>query len=63
MPTRLMSRKNPADDVGFFNPGEADIETAEGVDELFVVDAEDVEHRGMEAAEVDQTFASQEAFV
>jgi hypothetical protein len=45
-----------ADDVGFFDAGEADVEAAEGVDEAVVVDAEDVEHRGVEVAEVNGVF-------
>ena len=39
--------------VSFFDAGEFAVEAAEGVCELFVVDAEDVEHRGVEVAEVD----------
>src|SRR6478735_757272 len=40
----------------FFHASEFGIEAAEGVGELFVVDAEDVEHRGVEVAEVDRVF-------
>jgi hypothetical protein len=40
--------------MGFFDAGEADIESAEGVGEARVVDAQDVEHRGVEVSEVDR---------
>jgi hypothetical protein len=42
--------------VGFFDAGEFGVEATEGVGELFVVDAKDVEHRGVEVAEVDWVF-------
>ena len=45
--------QNAANDVGFFDAGEFGVEAAEGVGELFVVDAEAVEHRGVEVGEVD----------
>ena len=37
----------------FFDAGEADVEAAEGVGEAVVVDPEDVQHRGVQVAEVD----------
>ena len=40
-------------DVRFFDAGEFGVEAAEGVGELLVVDAEAVEHRGVQVAEVD----------
>ena len=42
--------------MGFFDAGEFGVEAAEGVGEAFVVDAEDVEHRGVQVAEVDRVF-------
>ena len=42
--------------MGFFDAGEFGVEAAEGVGELCVVDAQDVEHRGVEVAEVDRVF-------
>ena len=48
------SRQNAIDDVRFFDAGEFDVEAAEGVGEAVVVDAQDVEHRGVQVAEVDR---------
>src|SRR3954454_25086658 len=48
--------KYASHDMCFFDPGEFGVEAAERVGELFVVDAEDVEHRGVEVAEVDWVF-------
>jgi hypothetical protein len=42
--------------VGFFDAGEFCVEAAEEIREALVVDAEDVEHRGVEVAEVDRVF-------
>ena len=49
-------RQNSAGDKGFFDAGEIGVEAAEGVGELRVVDGENVEHRGVEVAEVDRVF-------
>jgi hypothetical protein len=40
----------------FFDACQFDVEAAEGIREPLVVDAEDVEHRGVEVAEVDRVF-------
>jgi hypothetical protein len=40
----------------FFDAGEFYVEVAEGAREMFVVDAEDVEHRSAQVAEVDGVF-------
>ena len=42
--------------MGFFDAGEFGVEAAEGVGESLVVDAEAVEHRGVQVAEVDRVF-------
>ena len=55
-PNVAFSDENIFDHVGFFDAGEAGVEAAEGVGEAFVVDAEDVEDRGVEVAEVDRVF-------
>src|SRR3954467_5546595 len=48
--------QNVFDDVRLFNAGEADVEAAEGEREALVVDAEAVQHGGMQVAEVDGIF-------
>jgi hypothetical protein len=40
--------------VRFLDAGEAHVEAAEGIGEARVVDAEDVEHRGVQVAEMDR---------
>jgi hypothetical protein len=50
--------KDAAHHVGFFDAGEADVEAAEGVGEAVVIDAEDVQHRGVQVAEVDRIFGA-----
>src|SRR3954468_19596516 len=48
------SGENSAHHVGFFHAGELAVEAAERVGEPFVVDAQDLEHRGVQVAEVDR---------
>jgi hypothetical protein len=40
----------------FFHAGELCVEPAEGIGELLMVDAQDVEHRGVEVTKVHRVF-------
>jgi hypothetical protein len=44
-------RQNVADDMRFFDAGEARVEATEGIREARIKDAEDVDHPGVEVAE------------
>ena len=48
------SRQNLLHDAGRFDAGEFFIQAAEGVGELRVIEAEEVEQRGVEVADVDR---------
>ena len=50
------SNKDSSADMGFFDAREFTVEATERGRETLVVDAQDVEHRGVEDAEVDRVF-------
>ena len=47
------SRKNRINDTGRLNAGKASVESLKFVRKPLVIDAAEVEHRGMQVAEVD----------
>jgi len=49
-------RKDSFDGLGFFDAGEADVQALEFYAEAFVIDAEEVEHGGMEVGYFDWIF-------
>jgi hypothetical protein len=50
-----LSSQDIVNDVGFFDAGEFGVETAEWIGEARVIDAQDVQHRGVQVAEFNVT--------